>query len=112
MPRYIDENQLLLVVKAIQKDPKLSVRAAAKIYNVRHTTLQDRITGRSARQSLRANNHKLTESEEEAIVKYVIELTMRAFPPRLRFVEDMANQLLQARESTKSPITTTTVGLN
>jgi hypothetical protein len=39
MPPYPDENQLLLAIRAIQKDPKLNVRAATNIYNVRHTTL-------------------------------------------------------------------------
>jgi hypothetical protein len=110
MPSYPDENQLLLAIRAIEKDSKLSVRAAAKIYNVRRAILQHRIRGRPARQSIRANNHKLTEAEEDAIVKYVMDLAGRAFPFRLRFVEDMANQLLQARGST-SPVTIT-IGLN
>jgi hypothetical protein len=42
---------------------------------------------------------KLTQSEEEAIVQYVIELDARAFPPRLSGVEDMANQLLRVRNA-------------
>jgi hypothetical protein len=41
----------------------------------------------------------LTKSEEEAIVSYVIELSTRAFPPRLRGVEEMANHLLRVRDA-------------
>jgi hypothetical protein len=39
----------------------------------------------------------LIKSEEEAIVSYVIELSTRAFPPRIRGVEEMANILLRVR---------------
>tara|TARA_Y100000815_G_C13314319_1_gene489808 strand:+ start:263 stop:1768 length:1506 start_codon:yes stop_codon:yes gene_type:complete len=41
----------------------------------------------------------LTESEEQAIVQYVIELATRSFPPRLRGVEEMANYLLRVRDA-------------
>lgn len=39
------ESQLLLAVQAIQKDPNLSARAAAKIYSVSHVTLTCRLKG-------------------------------------------------------------------
>jgi hypothetical protein len=43
--------------------------------------------------------HVLTDLEEEAIVQYILELCARSFPPRLCGVEDMANQLLRARDA-------------
>jgi len=33
------------------------------------------------------------------IIQYITELFTRAFPPRLRFVEDMANRLLRERDA-------------
>ena len=63
------KNQLLLAIRAIEKDSKLNVKTAAKIYNIRRTTLQHRIHSRPTRRSIRANNHKLTEAEEDTIVK-------------------------------------------
>ena len=88
-----------MAVEAIQNNPKLSIRAAAKIYNVADRTIRRRLAGQPARRDCTANSKKLTQSEEEAIVQYIIELCARAFPPRLRGVEDMANQLLRARDA-------------
>jgi hypothetical protein len=88
------ENRILLAIQAFQKDPNLTIRAAAQIYNVSQTTLQDRINGTSSRRDILANSRKLTDSEESVLVQYIIDLDSRAFPPRLSGVEDMANLLL------------------
>ncbi len=42
---------------------------------------------------------KLTKLEEETIVRYILDLDSRAFPSRRSAVEDIANQLLAARDS-------------
>ncbi|KAJ3551518.1 hypothetical protein NPX13_g11344 [Xylaria arbuscula] len=99
MERPSKEAQLLLAIQAIQKDPTLSVRAAAKIYNVPETTLRDRQRGILPRRDIPANSRKLTDSEEKAIVQYILDLDSRAFPPRLSSVEDMANRLLAERDA-------------
>jgi hypothetical protein len=75
------------------------VRAAAKIYGVSQMTLGRRRAGKPARCDTTPNSKKLTQSEEEAIVRYIVELDARSFPPRLSGVEDMANQLLRARDA-------------
>jgi hypothetical protein len=93
------EAKVLLALAAIQSRKKLSVLAAAKLYDVPETTLRRRRAGRPARRDTTPNSRKLTQSEEEAIVQYVLELCARAFPPRLRGVEDMANQLLRVRDA-------------
>ena len=93
------EARLLLALEAIEKSKKLSIRAAAKLYNVPEATIRHRRTGRPARRDTPANSRKLTDLEEKAIVQYVIELDVRVFPPRLRGVEDMANQLLRERDA-------------
>jgi hypothetical protein len=93
------ESQLLLAIQAIQKDPKLTIRAAANIYNVPRVTLGRRLAGKPTRPESSANLRKLTNSEESAIVQYIIELDLRAFPPRISAVEDMANLLLAIRNA-------------
>jgi hypothetical protein len=93
------EARITLALKALENDKKLSIRAAAKLYNVPVSTLGYRRTGRAIRRDLPANLRKLTDLEEEAIVQYIIELFERAFPPRLCGVEDMANQLLRIRDA-------------
>jgi len=85
------EAKVVLALEALEKDSKLSLRAAAKIYSVPYTTLYRRRAGRPLRRDTTPNSKKLTQSKEEAIVQYVIELDIQAFPPRLYGVEDMAN---------------------
>ena len=85
------EARVILALAALQNDKKLSLRAVAKLYNVPVTTLSDRRAGRPARRDLPANSRRLTDSEEKAIVQYILDLDTRSFPPRLAGMEDMAN---------------------
>ncbi len=93
------EAKVILALKALQNNKNLSLREAAKIYNVSRTTLTQQRNGRTARRDLPANSRQLTDSEERAIIQYILELDTRAFPPRLCGVEDMANQLLRVRDA-------------
>ena len=95
-----DESNIILALQAIEKDPNLTLRAAAKIYSVPHTTLIRRKHGRPARGDCQPNSRKLTDLEEKAIIQYVLDLDSRAFPPRIQGVEDMANRLLEDRNAT------------
>ena len=93
------EARVILAIEAVQNKKKTSIRAAAKIYNVADRTIRRRLAGRPARRDTTPNSRRLTQSEEEAIVRYVLELGARSFPPRLSSVEDMANQLLRVRDA-------------
>ena len=92
------EARVTLALKAIQINKNLSLWATAKIYNVDYTTLSRRHAGWPTRHDIPANSHKLTDLEEETIVQYILELGVWSFLPRLCSVEDMANQLLRARD--------------
>ena len=85
------EARVILALQALQNDTKLSLQAAAKLYNVLVSTFVHRRTGRAIQHDLLANLRKLTDLEEETIVQYMIELYERAFPLWLSSVEDMAN---------------------
>jgi len=93
------EARINLALEAIQRDPKLSNRAAAKIYALNKDTLRDRRAGRPVRRDIPANSRKLTDLEEQTIIQYIVELCTRAFHPRLCYVEDMANRLLRERDA-------------
>ena len=99
MPPASKEARVILALEAIRNDRTLSLRAAAKLYNVPESTLRHRRNGMPTRRDIPANLRRLTDSEEKAIVQHVIELSKRAFPPRLAGVEDMANQLLRIRDA-------------
>ena len=96
------EARIILALEAMKSDKKLGVRKAAKLYDVPCATLCDRRAGRPARRDTSPNSRKLTKSEEEAIIQYILKLGTRSFPPRLHNIEDMANQLLRVRDA--SPV--------
>ena len=50
------EANLILALRALQNDKDLSVRAAAKMYNVNRTTLAQRRAGRPSRRNIPANS--------------------------------------------------------
>ena len=63
------EAYIFLTIKAMQKDPDLSLRVAAILYNVSYRTLGCRQRGRpSSRRDVPVNSGKLTNSEELAII--------------------------------------------
>ena len=99
MPPTSKEGKVILAFEAIRNNKNLSLRATAKLYNVLESTLRSRRAGISARRDTTPNSRRLTDSEEKAIVQYVLELALRSFPPRLCSVEDMANQLLRVRDA-------------
>ena len=94
-----NESRIILALEALKKNDTLSLRAAAKSYSVSPATLMRRRDGKLARRDSPVNSRKLTQSEEEAIVQYILELDARSFPPRLCGVEDMANHLLRIRDA-------------
>jgi hypothetical protein len=102
MSQAINEGDILLALQALQNDPKLSLRRAAKLYNVDHRRLSDRKKGIRSRRDIMPNSRKLSDLEEQILLQSIIDLDSRGFPPQIRIVEDMANRLLAARN--KPPV--------
>ena|SRR5436305_1571711 len=102
MSQPSNEARILLALQALQNNPKLHLRRAATIYKVGYSTLRDRQHGIQSRSDCIPNSRKLSDLEEEIIVKFVLDLDSRGFPPRLRFIEDIANSLLADRDA--SPV--------
>jgi predicted transcriptional regulator len=76
------EGRILLAIKALEKQEKLSVREAACIYDIPKSTLHARLKGRKNRVDLRANSFKLTEIEENSLEKWIISMDIRGSAPR------------------------------
>jgi hypothetical protein len=91
------ECQIQLALQALKQDATLSVRRAAAIYNVSRNTLSRRRAGQPSRADSSPNSSKLTKFEEDVIVKHIIKLVTRGFPPRLADVAIMANSLRAER---------------
>lgn len=98
MAKAWSEKDLILALQALYSNPKLSVRKAAIIYKVPAKTLIRRQRGQPSRHEISANCRKLSDSEEDAVVRYIIDLDSRSFPPRLGGVRDMADRLLELRD--------------
>ena len=88
------EGRILLAISDFQNGKISKIAQAAKIYNIPRTTLRDRLHGTQQRSLIRANSHKLTQFEEESLVKWVLDLDRRGLPPRHSLVREMANHLL------------------
>ena len=76
----------------------MSIRKATNLYNIPRTTLAYRIAGRTSRDETTVNCHKLTEIKEEVIIRYILDLDIRGFAPRLTSIKDIANYILESRE--------------
>jgi hypothetical protein len=73
------------------------LQRAAALYSVSRATLSDQRAGRTPRADFTPKTRKLNEIEEEVIVKHILDLVERGFPPRLAAIADMANSLLAER---------------
>jgi hypothetical protein len=74
MPLPSKEARVILALEAPRNNEKLRLEAVARLYNIPASTLRDRRAGQPVRRDCTANLKKLTQSEEEAIVRYIIEL--------------------------------------
>ena len=91
------EGRVLLALSAIKKSQIQSVQQAAHHFEIPETTLRRRLHGITTRSEKRANNHKMTENEEESLLHWILSMDRRGAAPRPCQVEDMANILLQGR---------------
>ena len=93
------EGRILLAIQAVKLGQFRSLKAAAISYDVPRTTLSNRINGIASRRDSTPNSQKLTPEEELAIVRYILNLDSRGFPPRPQAVQEMADLLLAVRDA-------------
>ena len=98
MPIQTQEARIILAIKAIRTSKKLSRRTIAKIYNIPYSILSNRINGRTSRLETRPAVSKLTKLEEEVIIRYILDIDVRGFAPRLASIKDIANYILESRK--------------
>ncbi len=101
MEYSLQESRLILAIEALKKDPKLSVRSVANIYNIPETTLRHRRDGKKSRRDMSANLRKLTDLEESVILRRVLDLDSRGFQPRLSDIQEMADRLCIDRHASR-----------
>jgi hypothetical protein len=97
------EGRILLAIQAIKKQEITSIREASRHFEVPFSSLRNRLNGLTNRSETRANGHKLTEIEEETLLKWILSMDSRGSAPRPSTIREMANILLASRGST--PVT-------
>ena len=75
------EGRLVLAILAIESGQFQSIRRAAQVYDIKRSTLQNRLRGITARGDYIPNNRNLTKNEEAVIIKYILNLDSRGFSP-------------------------------
>jgi hypothetical protein len=91
------KGRIQLALSAYTAHQLQSLRRAAKAFNVPHATLTRRYNGTRYRPEARDAGHKLTTTEEQTIVQYILDLDSRGSAPRLCEKADMADTLLGVR---------------
>jgi hypothetical protein len=75
------ECRLLLAINAVRSNLRFSIRYAVTFYEVPATTIRDRMASKPPRADSENGRAKLTKAEEDAIVRYVLDLDLRGFSP-------------------------------
>jgi hypothetical protein len=92
-----NEGKISLAMQAIDKGQIQFNRAAARTYDVNRITLKRRRAGIPSRRDTTPNSRRLIDLEEHIIIKYILDLDLRGFSPRLDGIRDIANKLLTSR---------------
>jgi hypothetical protein len=93
------EGRIQLACSAYTTQQFRSLRCAAKAFDVPRSTLTSRYNGITHILERRNGRQKLTATEEQTIVRYILDLDSRGFAPRLCEVADIADKLLAVRGS-------------
>jgi hypothetical protein len=91
------EGRLQLALEAYRSGQFQSHRAAAEAFNVKRRTLSHRAQGLLFRAEAAPNCQKLAATEEQTIIRYILDLDSQGFAPQLCEVADMADKLLAIR---------------
>jgi hypothetical protein len=94
------EGRLQLAIQALKRHEIQSIRRAAEVYNVPRSTLQDRLSGHLFQPELRNHMHRLNETQESALVQWIISRDTRGVAPRPSHVRQMADIILQEESPT------------
>jgi hypothetical protein len=94
------ETRIILAIEAIRMSKKkLNYRKVTRIYNIPESIFRARLAGRPTCSNTQPNCLKLTELEEEIIVRYIFDRDSKGFLPRLVNIKNIANYFLEARRA-------------
>jgi hypothetical protein len=68
------EGRILLAASTLEKKEILAISKTARIFNVPRSTLRDRLKGSKYRNETDANGHKMTQIEEESVIRWILSM--------------------------------------
>ena len=89
------EGRITLAAHAYRTGQFKTIRSAAVAYNVPFQRLSDRLNKITFRLQTSPNCRKLTTTEEQTIVQYILNLDSRGFASRLSKIADIVKKLLR-----------------
>jgi hypothetical protein len=95
--------RLDLSIHAIQNSQISSTRKATRLYDIPRTTLRRRLQHVPTLQKFNTQKRKLSPTEEQSLVDWILDLDRRGFPPQIIDVRRMADNLLAARGQEPPP---------
>jgi len=98
------EKRLELAIKAFHKGQFPSKTACAKAFDVPPRTLMTRLNGTVSRQHTIANCRKLSNTEEESLKNWILDMDKRGLPLQVSNVRHLAQLLLSARSKPSKDI--------
>lgn len=90
----------MLAIAAIKNQEISTIHEAARLFDVPCTTLEHCLVSHTTCAETRANGHKLTETEEESLIQWILSMNQHGAAPWPATVQEMVNLLLKARGST------------
>ena len=91
------EIRIFLVIQTIRINQKMSIRRTVKTYDVPRTTLHNQIEGCTPKAEERNVQHNLISTEEETLVRHILDLDSQGFPSRINDIRDMTDLLRKTR---------------
>jgi hypothetical protein len=98
------EGRIAFAIAAIQKNQFHSIREAARVYNVPLSTLQRRVRGIKPQRGQRSSTRKLTQIEEDILIKWILQHEKRGFPPYLIDAKAIAQRIVNNRSTVVNDI--------
>jgi hypothetical protein len=77
----LKEGRISLALSSFKFNPCQSLRKLAAAYNVPRATLQTRLNGTLPHHEITSVQRKLSPVEEQSLVRWILDLDCRGFPP-------------------------------
>jgi hypothetical protein len=93
----VNESILLQATTAYRNGKYTSIRACANAFSVSHSTLSYRLSGRVSRSIAHESKQILSAAEEEALVKWITQLSTAGCPITLLSTRKLAEEIQRRR---------------